>query len=513
MKWNSSNALDAHRLSSLPGARISLLCLLLVIFVFYAATLRPGQSWGDDFAMYIHHAKNLAEGYPYSDTGYLYNPAVPVYGPRTYPPVFPIFLAPLYKLSGLNLTPMKWEQVVFFILTLTTLCALWLRDLHTPYTLALIAILGFNPVFWSAKDSVLSDLPFLLFFYGAAILVQSIVRHELGIWPWSFLLGLTLYLVVGTRAAGIALFVGLPLYDWIHRRTIRKLTAIALATCVTLILLQHHFLGALPGSYLEQIRLISWHSIGVNLATYSRVLAGFWVASTRSTFSFLLLALISLLTASGIYFRRTRELTPVEAFLLPYLAVILLWPFAAGIRIVFPFIPWIVFLALKGLGELTTRYSPRFVSWAPCLLLLLLSIPYAQAYRNIGFGPINQGEYLPEFNQLADAICQLTQPNDVLISFRARALSLYTGRPGSTYNYQGSDKEFSDYATKIHARYLVTGSAFGDDHGFLTHYVEQNSTGLELMYRNPKFSLYRIRATSQPLEAHSSSVPLPRVVN
>jgi len=94
--------------------------LLATITVFYLATLREGHLWGDDFAMYIHHAQNIAQGRPYADTGYVYNPAVPVYGPRMYPPVFPLLLAPLYKVFGLSLIPMKVEQVVFIVLMLAT---------------------------------------------------------------------------------------------------------------------------------------------------------------------------------------------------------------------------------------------------------------------------------------------------------------------------------------------------------------------------------------------------------
>src|ERR1700722_205602 len=147
--------------------------LLLAIFLFHCATLRPGHVWGDDFAMYIHHAKNIVEQRPYADTGYIYNPAVPVYGPRAYPPVFPLLLAPLYRQFGLNLIPMKVEQTVFLMLTLILVYFFWRRDLGNRYALALIAILGFSPAFWIAKDEVLSDLPFLLAFYLTATLVRT----------------------------------------------------------------------------------------------------------------------------------------------------------------------------------------------------------------------------------------------------------------------------------------------------------------------------------------------------
>jgi 4-amino-4-deoxy-L-arabinose transferase-like glycosyltransferase len=149
--------------------------LLITIAVFHAATVRQGHIWADDFAMYIHHAQNIVEGRPYAQTGYLFTSTALV-GPRMYPPVFPLLLAPVVRFFGLNLIPMKFEQVIFFVLALVVICRYWQRELGGKYTLALAAILGLSPHFWAAKDNVLSDLPFLLFFYVAAIFVQHAPR-------------------------------------------------------------------------------------------------------------------------------------------------------------------------------------------------------------------------------------------------------------------------------------------------------------------------------------------------
>lgn len=468
--------------------------LLAIIAVFYLLTLRPGHVWGDDFAMYIHHAQNIVERHPYADTGYIYNAAIPVYGPRAYPPVFPLLLAPLYKLFGLNLMPMKVEQILFFVITLAAVFALWHRDLGTEYALALIAILGFSPVFWAAKDSVLSDLPFLLFFYSAAALVRGGPRDGKRWWLWAALVGTILYVALGTRTAGIALLPGLVLYDVLRYRRITRFTGVALAVCATFALMQNHFLKPIPAGYLEQVRLITWHTVLLNIVAYSRALAGFWTASVRNAFSFAVLAIVALLTLAGIFFPRRRGFTIVEAFLVPYLFVILLWPFSAGIRIAFPFVPWIVFLALTGLREFTARIAPRYSTAATCGLLLLVSVPFIQAYVAMDFGPIRQNTSLPEFTQLCQAVRQQTSPDDVLIYYRARALSLYTARPASTYNFHGTQSELMQYSQKIHAAYIITTTAFHDDGGFLAGYVQQYSSDFDLIYRNPQFSLYRIHS-------------------
>jgi hypothetical protein len=105
----------------------------------------------------------------------------------------------------------------------------------------------------------------------------------------------------------------------------------------------------------------------------------------------------------------------------PYAAMVILWPFSPGIRLVFPVIPWIVFLALTGLHGLTEKFAPRHVSTAVCAFLLLISIPLVTAYRHTDFGLIRQSTGLPEFNQLCQAVHERTRSQDVLIYFRARA--------------------------------------------------------------------------------------------
>ena len=140
--------------------KIHILALFFAIGAFQSATVRQGHIRSYDFAMYVHHAQNIVEGRPYADTGYIYNPSFPVYGPRFYPPIYPALLAPIYRSFGLNLIPMKLEQVLFLVLALIAVCAYFKCDLGEGYILALVALLGFNPEFWVAKDNVLSDIPF-----------------------------------------------------------------------------------------------------------------------------------------------------------------------------------------------------------------------------------------------------------------------------------------------------------------------------------------------------------------
>ena len=78
-----------------------------MIGIFYIATIRPGQSWGDDFATYIHHAKNIVEGKQYSDVRHVYSEYTQYIAPSNYPPGLPLMLVPIYGYFGFNLNIMK----------------------------------------------------------------------------------------------------------------------------------------------------------------------------------------------------------------------------------------------------------------------------------------------------------------------------------------------------------------------------------------------------------------------
>jgi hypothetical protein len=93
---------DQIRTLRLSRGLLGIALLILIIATFYIASIRRGNFWPDDYALYVHHAENIAEGRPYADTGYIYNPGAADYSPRAYPPVFPLLLAPIYRAYGLD---------------------------------------------------------------------------------------------------------------------------------------------------------------------------------------------------------------------------------------------------------------------------------------------------------------------------------------------------------------------------------------------------------------------------
>ena len=142
-----------------------IIIIISAIGAFYLLSIRDGHNWGGDFSMYIHHAKNIVEGIDYKNTGYIYNPSYPTIGPKTYPPIFPLLLSPIYKWFGLNLTAMKIEIIIMFLIFLIVYFMILENELPFKFVVTTIVLIGCNHFFWNFKDNVVSDIPFLLWTY------------------------------------------------------------------------------------------------------------------------------------------------------------------------------------------------------------------------------------------------------------------------------------------------------------------------------------------------------------
>jgi len=468
--------------------------LLVSVSAFYLATIRQGNTWGDDFALYIRHAQNIATGRTYSDTGYIYNPAVPIYGPPTYPPIFPLLLGPVYHFAGLNFWAMKCEQVAFFILALLVIYVSLLRFTSPVNASIVIALFGFNPNFWAAKDNILSDLPFLFFFWLAAWLASRPSRS----WYWALLLGTVFYLAVGTRIIGITIVTGFLLHELFTRR---KLTGFALtpaAICLALMAAQSRIMALGQGSSFDLFHPTLASVIG-NAMSYARALATFWMENSKSPLAFFILAITTALAAVGIYAHAKHRRGVLEVILALYLAAVIIWPGRPGIRLIYPVIPFYVYLVVAGASLLTSHLAKSSARVrATAVVLLLLGTGYLVVYRHSNWKPIAETDGLASFNDLCQRVQLSTREDDVFLCRRPRALTLFTRRPAAVYE-AGKDTDWWRFAEKIHAAYLLCNRREAQDAEFLLPLIARSEPNLELAYQNSDFDLYRIRSYDVPL--------------
>jgi hypothetical protein len=482
--------------SAKTGREIALLALILVLIgAFYTLTIRAGHFWGDDFAQYIHHAENIANHHPYADNGYVYNRFEPAYSPRTYPPVFPALLAPVIKLYGLNLEPMKVEEVLFFLLALVLIYCTFRQYLSFPYLVALIVILGLSPSFWDFKDLITSDFPFLAFFYLSVILIRDSPRNSSRWWLWSLLAGAVLYCAYGVRTIGLMILPGFAIYELAHYRKITRFFLASVAVCIMLILLQRAVFSTAEASYADQFRPTIALSLA-NIRQYTGELVSLWPRTASLVLSYLLFLSVTLLAIVGARHRFLQGITPLEPILAFYLALIIIWPGNQGLRFVMPLIPVYFFYALTGLSALFSRFGRRTGVIAALTLALLIVVSYVGGYRHANFGTIRETTGMASFVELCRYIDANTAPQDVFVFNRARALSLFTDRPATVYFFPGNatpEKEQWRFFQTSGARYIIASNEFETDRTSLKPFLRRYAEYLEPVYKNADFAMYRIR--------------------
>jgi 4-amino-4-deoxy-L-arabinose transferase-like glycosyltransferase len=478
-------------------ATLATLATAVAVGLFYLSTIRPGQSWGDDFAMYVRHARNLAQGTSYSETGYIFNPNFSGFAPRTYPPVFPVLIAPVYRLFGLDLEAMKVVSILFFVAALLTLAAL-LHDAHSPWRAPLvIGLVGFHPYFWQFKDHVLSDLPFLFFILLA--LLASMRAHQAhrspsSRWGLAILAGIAIYLASGTRTLGVLLVPALIGWDILRRRRVSAVTAVATAVFLVGTGVQRLLLVS-DTNYLDEV-ILSTDIVARNTIAYLRDLSEFWDDGRTDILRKILFLVSAPLVVVGYLIRLAERRTPAEVFVPLYVLVVLVWPFHQGPRFLIPIVPFYMLYLVVGLDWVGRRGPRRWRPSLPSALLVLLLVAagaaYALKYSSLG-GTLKEGVHKKESQELFTYVSRNTDPRDVFVFAKPRALSLFTERRASVYHRPADSSDLWRYMRAIGATYVVEGpeAAGGQEylHGLVTRYRHC----LEPTFHNLDFAVYRVR--------------------
>jgi hypothetical protein len=481
---------------------IWVLPVILSISTFYLLTIRQGQEWGDDFSMYIHHAKNLVEGVPYGKTGYIYNPYLQLYyanqaqiGPQTYPPVLPLLLTPIYYFWKLNMNAYKVCIIVIFILSLLVIAQAFKNYLSPPWLAALIFIIGYNPVFWHYKDNIVSDLPFIFFTYLSLFLIHRAYESKEDGVPGKInvlLVSLSIYLAYGTRSIGLLLIPCLLIYDFIH---FRKVTGFAIKViCLTgvFILLQNLLLHS-DSSYADHLGF-SLGGVAHHTKEYTKELSELWLNGYNKPLRLLLFAFITAFSVAGYFSRIRRKIGCYEIFLVLYLAAVILVPVYGGLRFLMPIIPLYLLYALVGLKEIF-RSREKVCGTIFAALLTAIVITYLGQYKQMEFGPIREGIDKNEARQFFEYVKGNSAVDDTFIFRKPRALALFTGRNASSWHRPADDQYLWDYFQKINARFVVLGpkGLEPEDQEYLSGFIGRNGNRMEKVYSNIDFDVYRIK--------------------
>ncbi|MHB1425389.1 MAG: hypothetical protein ACYC3I_19640 [Gemmataceae bacterium] len=479
-----------------------LIALLGAIGGIHLATLREGQEWGDDFGLYVAHARNLAEGRSYADTGYVYNPANSVLSPRTYPPIFPLLLAPIYLVFGMNLTAMKVFVVLLFLAMLGVLGLLFQRRAPFPYVLGCLTLFALNPYVWQHKDRLLSETPFMLFAYLSLLWAEK-AQEETGrrrAAIWGLLAGMAAYLAFGTRTVGIVLVPSVLLSDWLWRRRLSTATASFAAAFLAGVAAQKCLL-VIEGSYLDQ--LVFDPALFARIALSLARALGNFLENGYSNAARLILFACLLAPACWAYLTRMRQhWNACELFALFNGLVLVLWPAAEyDRRFLLPILPLFFLWAAEGLHRLESTSLRRLERPAGMALALAVLLSYAGWYSRMDVGPIRNGVGSPEAAALFDWVQKQTDGRDVFLFPRPRAFALFTGRHALAHHPADNPPALARTLTKHGVTHLVVYHSspfpiFQKSGRLVEALIADNPSGFDTVYENRGFRVYHIREGS-----------------
>lgn len=488
-----TNATARHSLE-----RWSLAVFLALLLAFHWFTLRPGHSWGGDFALYILHAKNLAEGRAYSDTPYVYNPAFATHSPQSYPPVFPLLLTPVYAAWGLSYPALKAVGIVSLVVAVGLLYLLSRRFLSFPGALAVAVLVGYNPVYWGMKDEVGPDFPYMAFSFAALFWMDRVYAKGLDRSHAALaaaVAALCFALSYGTRSVGLTLVPAVVLHDVWRNRGISRFAVIYSLLAVGAIL----GLSALvpsERSYVEQFRLLNASILKGNAVEYVRSFAFTWVNGHFRPFQYLLFVL-SLVGCVWAWKEKWRLPEVMDLYFLFYLGLLMIWPGANGVRYILPVIPLFLLYSVQGWIPLASRVAGSRISrLALAAFFAAALLSYAGRYRQLSFGPITDGVAEPEFQELTQFIQTKTDPAGMIYFWNPRVLGLYTGHKSASYSPLVSVEENWSFFQSQKGRFVAVRKLYEDDQRHLIPMLQAHASELRLLYENPRYGLYERTASN-----------------
>lgn len=455
--------------------------------------LTRGHPWWDDFAAYLMQADSLLAWdlttFVQRNTFTIQNSSYPP-GPVAYPWGFPLLLAPVYTLFGLNPLALKLVGIAAYGLFLIAFFYLARTRLKETAALLLAGVLAVNPALLAANDLILSDIPFLACSTLSLLLADRFSRSPN--WRLGLALGLTTFWGFFLRTTGILLLAPLTLTlfsaAWPDWKTALKNSLVPLLTYAFCLVLQFLLLPGGQDSYFSHFTMLTPARLLDNVLYYLWLPS--WVFDKIPAGAlFYPLLLIFLPFSLCAHFRRDAAF---HAYSLLTLLLYSAWPERQGLRFIYPILPLLFIFALDGMQAARERLKAPWQKPANLMLngfwsLLMvfgLGVNTYAAYDNLTHGREINGPFDSYSNQMFAFIRETTPAESIIIFTRPRALRLFTDRD-AFMTESCADLPKGDY--------LVLHEKMGGNGQIPPEEVEACQVPLESVFNNKRFTIYKIQ--------------------
>jgi 4-amino-4-deoxy-L-arabinose transferase-like glycosyltransferase len=489
--------------------------LLLLCIPLLFINIKSSHDWGDDFASYIHQAKNICQGIPQSQNGYVVNQVSPGLGPPAYPIGFPLLLSPVYYFFGNSIHAFDLFLSVLLLLSALLMYRFFKFHFRAITSIFLVLIIVYNPWVLNFKMEVMAEIPFTFFLLCILILYHFNKKEKsyLSYLAIGFLGGF----LMSIRAAGsvFVMAVGVELalaflnfwrkkitIDALKKSAIQKLLLIFTAVFVYLLL--NVWLFRIPSSgFLFYASVMTFNAFGQlirdHLSYNFQVFQNFFATENQDWQFLPLFTQAAMLTFAVIGFIKKifQKFDFVDLVVLLYCISILVYPFGnAGFRFLLPISAILLYYAVLAFKDIKINFTLIKRKFVIILLGLLVLIQYKVAIENI---IKHQNDILwgPQETSAAEAFSYIKNniPQNALIDFvKPRALSLYAERNSYHMQIDQSMQNIKDNINIANISYLLYCEEPINFHpeDSLKKYLSLINNNLVLEWTNNKFNLYRV---------------------
>jgi hypothetical protein len=510
--------------------RLSLPLILALTGLLLWGGLTRGLDWDGDSAAYIRQAMSILVGQQekfIENNRFTIEQSSAPMGPIVYPWGWPILLAPIFALFGLNFIALKVCNVIFFLFFLGLI---WFgfRKHHSGFWLiAFVCLFALNPYLHKfIAANILSDIPFLFLSTLSVLLIgHMIVERRRLISPTCdhLLLGGVIALAFFVRTHGILLLATLAIAQSIvapqsasarlssHIRwsvrlrvglsqtkliSVREISIALLPYAIFFImtLIWKTFLPEGGSSYVSILSAFTLETIKYNISYYFRLPADFF----RSVPHYDIIYGASIPLAIVGMYRRYRSDYHMIVYVALTVLMYVIWPTIDSLRYLFPILPFYLSFVMAGLerSEGSDNRTEGALWKTICILPVIIVLFFfgkqlvVQTLDNLRRNreiESHSGPYDKTSKEVFSFIAAHTPNNSTIVFFKPRFVPLLTGRR-SIMIFRVEQLSRGDYlcyyrALNLHGGYQIS-------HSDIENLVKQRSA--RLVYVNADYEVYRL---------------------
>jgi hypothetical protein len=520
---NSDEGLLTPRATYVQIIKRTLLLILVCLPLFFI-NIRGDIDWGDDNAQYLSQARNIVNGVPQGNTGYIYNSDCAVLGPPAYPVGFPLLLSPVCAFATDKL--IVYIYVMTFFLLLFSGMALWYFIKHHNFITSLVLLIAiiYNPWTLSFKSEIMSEIPF-----AALLLLIYIVQGRIkSVWKL-IIIGLLSGFLISIRTLGAVIPLAILIFSVIETFRYRKnkknpnwkiwesVTVLFIAVGFYFIL--NNLIFKIPADPSKSYFAIFFSrgildTITKNLSHYIYLFQSFFEPKNDKLFFLVLITKSLVFTFVLVAFinKMVKNTRLTEVIVIVYFLVLIIYPYTdSGYRFLFPLLPFFMHYLVEGFKKVNFGFFIRKPKWVLFLGLLIFVQYYSgikEVVLNNGF--VQEGPCTEDATTMFQYIKTNLPAHSVLAFNKPRAIAFFTSRKCIVLDNNPERYSFhkTDSIVKtVNIKYFILYNLKQDEpsnpyYGELSNtstekYLSETNDSIRRVWNNTRYSIFERYSMSE----------------